>query len=134
MIIQLIMGLITYLKTWQTEIETGHRNTKVEEANDANITEVKETKNADEPKDETKYEQSKSENQQKTQRESIKSIAQKNKQIRYDWYKISIENDWMPDEYKSMIYKKYSYIIVGRKRGNPKIGPSNDGPVSFDNC
>ena len=35
---------------------------------------------------------------------------------------------------KINIDKKYWYIIVGRKRGNPKIGPSNDGPVSFDNC
>ena len=96
---------ITELKTWQTEIEAGHTNIKTEKAIASDNTET-EAKGADVPQN--KDVNSESAKQQINQVQSFKSVAQTNKQIRYSWYKICIENDWMPEEYKP------SYVHPGR--------------------
>ena len=89
---------MTDLRMWQIEIENSHGNIKTEEANDASEPEDEETENANESEGETEDEQNESTNQPEAQEKSVKSIAQRNKQIKYDWYEFSI--DWMPDDYK----------------------------------
>ena len=61
------MGLIVSYAAEAANL--GYSKSEIEKVNDTSNTEVK-TKDADESEDETKYEQSKSANQQKTQRDS----------------------------------------------------------------